>query len=173
PVRVADAPLRALGILIGRVVLDSGNALGVGVGLVGLRAGIRELVSAGLEQSSDFGARLLWRTLLAVARVDRRALAPIPRRIRADRGPVRQPGTAAAIPNAVRGRPSTAVPVPGAERTRPFRPDVGTPRVGAPGAVAVERSRPPAGVTSPPFDAAQRRPFDSAQGRPFDAAQGR
>ena len=90
--------------------------------------------------------------------------------IRADRGPVRQPGTAAAIPNAVRGRPSTAVPVPGAERTRPFRPDVGTPRVGAPGAVAVERSRPPAGVTSPPVDAAQRRPFDAGQGRRTDSA---
>src|SRR4051812_31126304 len=49
---LSDTPLRPLGLLGGRVVLDSRTHLGTGVGVVGLRAWVRELVSAWLEQSS-------------------------------------------------------------------------------------------------------------------------
>ena len=50
PVGVADAPLRAMGFLGRRVVLDSRPHLGSGVGVVGLRARLRQLVSARVEQ---------------------------------------------------------------------------------------------------------------------------
>ena len=56
---VADASLRALGILRRRVVLDSRTHLGPGVGLLGVRAWLRELVSARLEQPAGVQIREL------------------------------------------------------------------------------------------------------------------
>ncbi len=49
-VGVADAPLRAMGLLGRRVVLDPRPHVGPGVGVVGVRARLRELVPARLEQ---------------------------------------------------------------------------------------------------------------------------
>ena len=75
-VGVADASLRPLGLLGRRVVLDSRPHVGTGVGLVGLRAGLRQLVPARLEQPR--GLRVQRRhlrrpPLRPVERVDGRA----------------------------------------------------------------------------------------------------
>ena len=70
-VGLANASLRPMGLLGRLVVLDSRTQLGTGLGLVGVRAGLRELVSARLEQPRGPVVRLQLR-LRPVARMDRR-----------------------------------------------------------------------------------------------------
>jgi hypothetical protein len=77
---LAHASLRALGLLRWVVVLDPRQAVGSGLGLLGLRTWIRQLVSTGLEQPP--GVWLLehplsGQSLRAVARLDRRPAWPI------------------------------------------------------------------------------------------------
>ena len=60
--RLADASLRPLGLLVRRLVLDSGIALGAGLGVVGVRAGLRELVPAGLRQPRGVRAQRQYRS---------------------------------------------------------------------------------------------------------------
>ena len=62
---MADASLRPLGNLRRVLVLDSRALVGAGVGLVGIRAGLRQLVSARLEQPA--GPRLLGELLRRTA----------------------------------------------------------------------------------------------------------
>ena len=92
PVGLAHASLRALGIHRGRVVLDSRTHLGPRVGVVGLRAGLRELVPARLEQlRGDSDRQRLSPRLRSVARLDRRPGASLQRRVcqRPERRPFR------------------------------------------------------------------------------------
>ena len=75
PVELADPSLRTVGIRHGRLVLDPGAQLGFGVGLVGLRFELRELVPAGLGRSPGLqpqpGAQpLRWSRLRFLAWLD-------------------------------------------------------------------------------------------------------
>ena len=72
---ISHASLWPLGDFRRGVVLDSRAIVGAGLGLVGLRAGLRQLVSAWLEQSA--GSRLLGE------RLRRTALRPVVRLVRA------------------------------------------------------------------------------------------
>ena len=81
---LADASLRTLGLFGELVVLDSGAHVGTGVGVLGLCAGLRELVPARLEQP-----RCLWlfdrrwiSRLQSVERVDGRPASRIRPRLR-------------------------------------------------------------------------------------------
>src|SRR3982751_1770003 len=79
-VLVADAPLRTLGCLGRRVVLDSRAPVGTRQRLVGLRARLRELVSAGLQQLAGYLGQHLQRRaalLLVGLRVDRGAVRAV------------------------------------------------------------------------------------------------
>ena len=71
---MADAPLRPVGLVGRRLVLDSVGALGAGLRVVGVRARLRELVSARLRTTAPvIGVDVLprrARLLLAAARVD-------------------------------------------------------------------------------------------------------
>ena len=79
---MAHASLRPLGILGRRMVLDSGPQLGSRLGVVGLRARLRELVSARLEQPGGDPDRLLARARLrSVAGLDGGARPPLPFRV--------------------------------------------------------------------------------------------
>ena len=98
-VGLADASLRPLGHLRRRLVLDSRPYLGTGVGVVGLRTRLRELVSARLEQPP--GARLLGQRLRRpplrpVVRLDGRAAQPLRRRLRERQPLPRRPRRSAA-----------------------------------------------------------------------------
>ena len=84
-VGLADASLRTLGILGRRMVLDSRPHVGPGVGVMGLRARIRQLVPARLEQSRGLRIQrrhLRWTSIRRVERVDRRAAQRIRPRLR-------------------------------------------------------------------------------------------
>ncbi len=78
--------LRALGLLRRALVLDSRTQLGAGVGVVGLRAGLRELVSARLEQPADLRRELLRGRTQSLARVDGRAAPSFRSRLRQRQG---------------------------------------------------------------------------------------
>ena len=70
---LANASLRTLGLQVQRVVLDSGALLGARARVVGLRAGICELVSARVQQPAGHRGQYLQRRsglLLVVPRVD-------------------------------------------------------------------------------------------------------
>ena len=69
------------GILGWFMVLDSGTQLGAGMGVVGVCAGLRELVSARLEQSRRAVVRIQLR-LRSLARLDGGAVRPLRSRIR-------------------------------------------------------------------------------------------
>ena len=60
--RMAHASLRSLGLLVRRLVLDSGIALGACLRVVGVRAGLRELVPAGLRQPRGVRAQRQYRS---------------------------------------------------------------------------------------------------------------
>jgi len=78
---VADASLWPMGLLCRLVVLDSRTRMGARMGVVGLCAGIRQLVPTRLEQSRGPGIWIqLW--LRPVARVDGRPSWPFRRRVR-------------------------------------------------------------------------------------------
>ncbi len=73
------------GFSAGAVVLDPRAYLGAGVGVVGVRPGLRELVPAGVGQQSRHRIRprgILRRTLRSVARLDGRAAPAIRIRVR-------------------------------------------------------------------------------------------
>mgnify|MGYP003693567883 CR=1 FL=1 len=77
---LADASLWALGLFSRPVVLDPRRRLGSGVSVLGVRAGLRELVPAGVGQQSRHRIRargILRRTLRSVARMDGRAAPAI------------------------------------------------------------------------------------------------
>ena len=57
PLDVADASLRAMGHVSESVVLDTGELVGAGVGVVGVRARVRQLVPTRLRRPT--GGRLL------------------------------------------------------------------------------------------------------------------
>ena len=78
---LADTPLRPMGILVRRLVLDPRTQLGTCLGLLGVRAGLRELVSAWMEQSSGPVVRLQLR-LRPVASLDSGATRAFRRRVR-------------------------------------------------------------------------------------------
>ena len=97
-VGLADAPLWALGLFSRPVVLDPRAYLGSGVGVLGVRSGLRELVPAGVGQQSRHRIRargILRRTLRSVARMDGRAAPAIRIRVRQQqlhwRNPHRRP----------------------------------------------------------------------------------
>jgi hypothetical protein len=85
-VGLADASLWTLGLLLWRLVLDSWHAVGRCLGILGVRAELRELVSAWLEQPACVLLREhqhLWRPAVRpVARMDGCAAAPLRNRLR-------------------------------------------------------------------------------------------
>ena len=91
-IRVADASLRALGSLVRRVVLDSWPALGSGLRVVGVRAGLCELVPARLRQPRGVRPQrqhrqaVLLVVLLAVELLDGRRRAAFRIRLRQPAG---------------------------------------------------------------------------------------
>ena len=81
---LADAPLRPLGLLGRRVVLDPGRSWAPAHGVVGVCPGLRELVSARMEQPAVLPDQPMRRQsrLRSVARVDGGSAAPLRRGLR-------------------------------------------------------------------------------------------